>query len=146
LVSLVFFASSANAATSLERLEASVNNHIVLKSDVTRFRKTLALRAQLDPLFQGTTLSQAGARASDKDILEFLIDEKIILQQFPMTDTEVDSEISSIQANNHITRAQLKQAITAQGFRFQDYFELIRIGAAKRNLIDREIRTKVSVS
>ncbi len=136
---------SANAAV-IERLEAAVNNQLILKSDLSKFRKTIALRAQLDPLFNGTAIAAEGANASDKTILEFLIDERIILQQFQMPDTEVEQEINSIQANNHISREQLKQAIGAQGFRFEDYFDLIRIGAAKRNLIDREIRTKVTVS
>lgn len=138
--------SEVGHAAVIERLEASVNNQMVLKSDLTRFRKTIPLRAQLDPLFGGTSLALEGAKASDTTILEFLIDERIILQQFPMADTDVEQEINSIQANNRITREQLKQAIAAQGFSFEDYFGLIRIGAAKRNLIDREIRTKVSVS
>lgn len=133
-------------AAVIERLEAAVNNQLVLKSDLTKFRKTITLRSQLDPLFNGTPIAAEGASASDAAILEFLIDERIILQQFPMADTDVEQEVNSIQANNHITREQLKQAIRAQGFRFEDYYELIRIGAAKRNLIDREIRTKVSVS
>lgn len=133
-------------AAVIERLEAAVNNQLVLKSDLTKFRKTIALRSQLDPLFNGTPIAAEGASASDASILEFLIDERIILQQFPMGDADVEQEVNSIQANNHITRDQLKQAIRAQGFRFEDYYELIRIGAAKRNLIDREIRTKVTVS
>ena len=138
--------SAQGHAAVIERLEAAVNNQVVLKSDLARFRKTIPLRTQLDPLFGGTPLALEGEKASDPSILEFLIDERIILQQFPMTDTEVETEINSIQANNHITREQLKQAIGAQGFSFEDYFSLIRIGAAKRNLIDREIRTKVNVS
>ena len=133
-------------AAVIERLEAAVNNQAVLKSDLARFRKTIPLRTQLDPLFGETTLANEGVKATDTEILEFLIDEKIIQQQFPMADTEVETEINSIQANNHITRDQLKQAIGAQGFAFDEYFNLIRIGASKRNLIDREIRTKVSVS
>lgn len=138
--------SESGRAAVIERLEASVNNHSVLKSDLARFRKTIPLRAQLDPLFGGTPIALEGAQASDTTILEFLIDEKIILQQFPMTDADVEQEINSIQANNRITRDQLRDAIAQQGFSFEDYFSLIRIGAAKRNLIDREIRTKVSVS
>jgi peptidyl-prolyl cis-trans isomerase SurA len=138
--------SSDGHAAVIERLEASVNNQVVLKSDLTRFRNTIPLRSQLDPLFGGTPLALEGVKATDQSILEFLIDEKIIVQQFPMTDADVETEINSIQANNHITRDQLKQAIGAQGFSFEDYFSLIKIGAAKRNLIDREIRTKVNVS
>ncbi len=133
-------------AVSLERLEASVNAQLILSSDLRKFRKTVELRAQLDPLFAGTTIASQGAKATYKDLIEFLIDERIIAQQFPVTDSEVEQEINSIQATNKLDRPQLRQALSEQGFTFDDYFELIRISAAKRNLIDREIRTKVSIT
>lgn len=146
-LSLLFILSATGArAAVLERLEASVNSQTILKSDIQRFRKTLPLRAQLDPLFAGTALAERGAKAPAPDIIEFLIDEKLILQQFPVTDAEVEQEINSIQANNRLNREQLRAALKQQGFDFDAYFELIRIGSAKRNLVDREIRTKVSIS
>jgi peptidyl-prolyl cis-trans isomerase SurA len=36
--------------------------------------------------------------------------------------------------------------IREQGFAYEDYFDLIRISVAKKNLIDADIRTRVSVS
>lgn len=148
LGSIALFLSSLASASPrvVERLEASVNNQIILKSDIRKFRNTVGLRAQLDPLFGGTPLAQKGASATDEEIRDFLIDEKMITGLFPLTDTEVDQEINSIQANNHITKDQLRAAIRTQGYTFEDYFDLIRIGAAKRNLIDREIRTKVNIT
>ena len=128
----------------IEKLAASVNNQIVLLSDVTRFRKNIALRSQLDPLFATSKMNKKDP--SDKEIIDFLVEESLISQEFPLTDEEVEQEINTIQANNRINREQLKQAIGAQGFSFKDYFELIRIGASKRNLLDREIRTKVSIT
>src|SRR5689334_17379820 len=108
--------ASAQAATrvSLERMDASVNSGIILKSDIRQFRATMKLREQLDPMFPGTPLGQAGANAKDEDIVQFLIDERIIAQQFPVTDPEVEQEINSIQASNHIDRSGLKNAIRAQ--------------------------------
>jgi len=137
---------NGKGGTIIERLEASVNSTLVLLSDVRKFRETLKLRAQLDPLFAGTTVSSKGAAASDSDIVEFLIDDKLISQQFPVNDAEVEQEINSIQANNHIDRGALKSTLKEQGFSFDDYFELIRSSTSKRNLIDREIRTKVSIT
>ena len=130
----------------LDRIEGSVNSYIVLSSDVRKFREILRLRTQLDPLFSGTQIAHDGANASVESIVEFLIDEKLIAQQFPKTDAEVEQEISSIQNTNHMTRATLKEALTREGFQFADYFELIRNSGSKRDLIDREIRTKVSIS
>jgi hypothetical protein len=101
----VFLATpSAQAAALIDRLEASVNNLLILKSDLKNFRETVSLRAQLDPLFAGTSVAAKGTQASDSEITEFLIDEKLIAQQFPVTDSEVEQEINSIQANNKIDR------------------------------------------
>lgn len=146
LLSSLIQTDARAGAVSLERLEASVNSQLILSSDLRRFRKTVDLRSQLDPLFAGTSIAAQGAKATHRDLIEFLIDERIIAQQFPVTDAEVEQEINSIQATNKIDRPQLRQALTEQGFTFEDYFELIRISAAKRNLIDREIRTKVSIT
>jgi peptidyl-prolyl cis-trans isomerase SurA len=138
--------TATGPAVTIEKLQASVNSNLILFSDVLKFRETLKLRAQLDPLFPGTRVASEGEKSSDQNIVDFLIDEKIIAQQFPVTDTEVEQEINSIQANNHIDRAQLQRALTEQGFSFDQYFELIRVSVSKRNLIDRDIRTKVTIS
>ncbi len=143
---VVSFLPSAHAAVPLDRLEASVNSAIILASDVQKFRATLGLRQQLDPLFAGTPIAAQGEKASQADIVEFLINERLITQQFQVNDNEVEQEINSIQANNKIDRESLKKALHDQGYKFEDYFELIRVSTAKRNLIDRDIRTKVTIS
>ena len=130
----------------LDRVEAAVNTRAILTSDISHFREIVKLRSQLDPLFAGTSLSREGAEAKSEAITEFLIDEKIIAQQFPKSDQEVEQEVLSIQNSNHLDRQALKEALAREGFSFSDYFELIRTSSSKRELIDREIRTKVSIS
>ncbi len=134
------------ARVILDRLEASVNSSLILTSDVSKFREIVKLRSQLDPLFAGTPVAAKGSDAPTQEIVDFLIDERIISQQFPKTDGEVEQEINSIQATNHLDRAALKEALTREGFKFSDYFDLIRDSGSKRDLIDRDIRTKVSIS
>jgi parvulin-like peptidyl-prolyl isomerase len=142
---LLIPASFSNAAV-LDRLEASVNAGAILKSDLDRFRKNVGLRAQIDPLFAGTIVAERGPAATSEQILGFLIDEQIILQQFPVTDQETEQEIQSIQVGNRMDRAALRQKLQTEGFNFEDYFEIIRASLAKRNLIDRDIRSKVAIS
>ena len=133
-------------ALTLDRLEASVNSGTILQSDLERFRKTMGLRAQIDPLFAGTVVAEQGLRATNEQILNFLIDEQIIAQQFPATDQETEQEIQTIQVGNRMDRAGLKQKLQSEGYRFEDYFEIIRVSLSKRNLIDRDIRSKVAIS
>lgn len=130
----------------IDRLEASVNSALILLSDVREFRATAKLRQQLDPLFAETAVASRGAAATPQEIVEFLIDERLITQAFPVADADVETQINQIQSNNRIDRAQLKSALAEQGFSFDDYFELIRASTSKRNLIDRDIRTKVTIS
>lgn len=147
----ILLASATNAASAgnrvvLDRLEASVNSALILKSDIEHFRKTEHLRAQLDPLYIGTALAKKGNKAPDKEIADFLINEKLIKQLYPISEMETEQEINTIQTNNHIDRATLKQALAQQGFSFEDYFELIQSSTSKRNLIDRDIRAKVTIT
>ncbi len=148
--SLIILVSSDLALAAprrlVDRLEASVNAAPILRSDILKAKKLLPLRAQLDPLFAGSALAEKGASGSDADWVESLIQDRLILSAFPVSDAEVEQEIQAIQASNRIDRSKLKAALLQQGFAFEDYFELIRSSTAKRNLIDRDIRTKVSVS
>ncbi len=154
--SLFFLATSLNLLPSgsalaaprqlADRLEASVNSSAILRSQLDDFRRTLPLRAQLDPLFAGSALADKGTAASDADITTALIQDHLILSAFPVADAETEQEVQSIQASNRIDRTRLKAALSQQGFSYEDYFELIRISTAKRNLIDRDIRTKVAIS
>lgn len=130
----------------IDRMEASVNTSVILTSDVQRFRDSLGLRSRLDPLFAYSALSEKGPKSSDQDIVEHLIHDKLILLAFPVTDPEVEQEINSIQSSQKISRQRLKDELQKNGFKFETYFELIRLSTAKRNLIDREIRSKVTIS
>jgi len=147
LLALLALLTQSHAQTLLlDKIEASVNKSLILSSDITQFRKTLALRAQLDPLFSGTTLAAKGKSSTQSEISQFLIDELIIAEAFPVTDAEVEQEISTIQSNNKITRAVLKNSLKEQGYDFDDYYRLIKVSLSKKNLIDREIRSKVFIS
>jgi peptidyl-prolyl cis-trans isomerase SurA len=141
-----WLAIDAIAKTTIEAVEATVNQTPILLSEVTRFRKNLGLRSQIDPLFQGTELSSQGTAAPTASIVQFLVEEQMILDQFPVVDAEVDQEINQIASTNKISRDTLKKTLASQGFEFDDYFELIRASVSKRTLIDREIRTRVVIS
>ncbi len=138
--------ATSHSEAVIDRLEASVNSDLILLSDIEKFRKTEKLRAQLDPLFANTPVAKHGLNATDTDIVDFLIDEKLIANQFPVSDADVEQAINEIQANNHIDRATLKNALAEQGFTFDEYFEMIRQSTSKRNLIDRDIRIKVNIT
>jgi parvulin-like peptidyl-prolyl isomerase len=132
-------------AALVDRVEAIVNKRAIFKSDLDRFKSLSPLRAKIDPLFANEPLAKK-AKPLEEDIREFLIDEILITDKFPVSDAEVEQEINGIQGNLKVDREALKAAIGREGFKFEDYFKLMRISIAKRQLIDREIRNKAAVS
>ena len=138
-------AAEPSKAELVDGLCATVNKKAIFKSDVDKFRQLLPLRLKVDPLFVNDPISKQ-ANASDADIVNYLIDEEIIVEKFPVTDSDVEQEVTGIQANLHIDRESLRAAILREGFKFEEYFGLMRISLSKRQLIDREIRNKATVS
>ncbi len=132
-------------AVLVDKIAAIVNNDVVLNSHIEHFEKTTSLRKELDPLF-GFSLELENAKPNRNQILEFLIQEHLIAQNFKVQDSEVEQEIQSVQRNNNLTRETLVEFLKSKGFTFDEYLELMRIGLQKRTLLDREIRSRVNIS
>lgn len=137
---------SAKASTGIlvDRVEATVNKKAIFYSDIKKFRNLTGLRMKVDPLFANDPLSKK--TPTDSEIINYLIAETLILEKFPVSDSEVDQEITNIQNNLHINRDGLKSAISREGYQFEDYQQLMKASISKRQLIDSDIRNKASVS
>ncbi len=133
------------SAEIVEQVAAVVNKKAIYKSDIALFRSTLPLRAKVDPLFGGEAIAKK-SEPTDQEVLDFLINESLILEKFPSSEGDVEQEINGIQTNMRINRDALRAAIRREGFRFEDYFRLMRSSLSKRLLIEREIRNKAAVS
>lgn len=143
-LSLFSLCITAHAAL-VDKIAAVVNSDVILHSDVERFERTVNLRRELDPLF-GFSEELSGSKPDRSKVLDFLIQERLITQGFKVADTEVEQEIQSVQRNNNLDREALLEFLRSKGYTFHDYFELMRVGLAKRNLLDKEIRTRVNIS
>ena len=144
LLTAGFLSASAHAEI-VERLDAVINKTAIYQSDVTRFRDQVPLRAKVDPIFNNEPIAKK-PNPTDYEIINFLVDDAIILDKYPIPDADVEQEINGIQANLKIDRDQLRAAILREGFKFEEYFRLMRMSLAKRQLIDRDIRSKAVVS
>ncbi len=145
---LIFFGFWAQASelVTLNRLVAYVNTQPILQTDLEHYKKTLGLRSQIDPLYSHSALAEKGKAASSEEIINSIINDRLISKEFPKADSEVEQEINTIQNTNHISRQSLIDALRREGYDFADYFELIRDSASKKELISREIQTKISIS
>jgi peptidyl-prolyl cis-trans isomerase SurA len=150
LILLLFWITPAFSAPRgpvlLDRLEAYVNSSPILLSDVQKYRHLLKLRSQIDPLFASSSIAQKGEQANNAEIIDALISDKLIEKEYPKTDSEVEQDISGIEKTNRLDRETLKETLAHEGYTFEDYFELTRDSSSKRDLIEREIRNRISVS
>lgn len=137
---------SVSHAFLVDKVAGIVNSDVVLLSEVERFRKTVGLRKELDPLFGFTGDIGDPKTVKDEKILDFLIQERLVGQTFKKSDNEVETEITTVQNNIHFTREQLKDYLKSQGYSLEEYFELMRVALQKRDLLDREIRNRVTIS
>ncbi|MGZ3694186.1 MAG: peptidylprolyl isomerase [Bdellovibrionota bacterium] len=138
----LILASGAQART-VDRTLGLVNAEVVLQSDITAFHKTFALRHEIDPFIQLLDISSS---ATSKQVLDYLVQERLVLQKFPATEDEIEEEINAVQRNNHIDRDRLKEVLSSQGVKFDDYRKLMAVSVSKRKLIDRELRPLAAVS
>lgn len=138
----LLLASTSAEARLVDKTVALVNGDVILLSDLATFRKNQALRREIDPFISLTNFSSD----STKDIQNYLIQEKLVLQKAPPSEDEVEEEINSVQRNNRIGRDQLKEVLKAQGVNFDDYRALMGIAVAKRKLLDRDLRPLAAVS
>lgn len=130
-------------ARTVDRTMALVNADVVLLSDANSFRKTFPLRREIDPFIQ---LTQFPGDSAPKQVLEYLVQERMVLQKFPAQEDEIEEEINSVQRNNRIDREHLKEVLASQGVKFDDYRRLMGVSVSKRKLIDRELRPLAAVS
>jgi peptidyl-prolyl cis-trans isomerase SurA len=140
---LFLLLASVNAEARLvDKTLALENGDVILQSDLATFRKNQTLRREIDPFVSLTNFSSD----STKDIQDYLIQEKLVLQKATPTEDEVEEEINSVQRNNRIGRDQLKEVLKGQGVNFEDYRALMSIAVAKRKLLDRDLRPLAAVS
>lgn len=132
-------------AEPIDRILAIVNKTPILLSDVAYFKKTIPLRQKVDPFYSSSDLAQTKNKSLEQYV-DYLIGEELIKSKFNVQDVDVEQEINSIQSNLKIDRSQLKLAIQAEGFSFEEYFKLMKMAVSKRQLLDREIRSRAAIS
>lgn len=144
ILAFLLLASTAHA-TLIDKIVAVVNSDVILASDLERFEKTLPLRKELDPLF-GFSAEMESGKPNRQQIIDFLIQERLIAQSFKVTDSDVEQEVLSVQRNNKLSREDLIDFLKQKNFVYDDYYELMRTGLQKRALLDHEIRNRVNIS
>lgn len=132
-----FEASAAVTGTVVNRIVALVDGDPITSYEVRKF-------AADDP-----RVAQAGA--SPSDVLEIVITKKVLekeieAQGIKVTDADIERYIANVRQRNNISEDQLDAALAQQGMTRARYRQQIKEELERAQLINREIRGKVSVS
>lgn len=131
-------------AEVVSRIAAVVNDDII-----TTHQLDLALKNELSRMADSPTPAQLGALR--QNLLSRLIEERLISQRIKSLDLKVTKEelevaLQDVQAQNQLSREDLKEAIKAQGMSFDDYLENLRSQILRYKLLGIEVRRKIEVS
>ncbi len=144
---LFFFMSTQVEAKLLERVEAVVEGHMILKSEVTSFKKRLTGKK----LINQNLIDLVGLKkkASSKVILDFLILKKLLVAQSTKEkgsltlQNYIKNEIAQLARQNNMTAQELEKQIVSQGINFNTYKKFIGESSLIRNTIERNVISQV---
>lgn len=111
---------------------AVVNNEIITASDLKEFKKNY------------------GRSDTQRNLLHTLIDEKLSQQiikklRLSPSDEEVDAEIANILKGQGLTQSSLIEFLKQRGLSFKQYRENIKKGMENERLLEREIKSEISI-
>lgn len=144
-VTVLGFTPLLGEAREIDRTAVLVNGDVVLRSDVSVFRKNFSLRRELDPFVSLLAYTQDKAN-NEKNNLDYLVQERLVLQKYSASEEEIEEEINSVQRNNRIDREHLKEVLKSQGVKFDDYRRLMGVSLSKRKLIEKDLRPLAAIS
>lgn len=150
LLALLFLlaAPAAGLTATLDRVVAVVNEDLITLSELNEeggafFAK---VKAEAPPHNRAAALRQAR-----QQVLESLIDRKLLLQRaakrgLTITDAEVDMQYEAIRTRNNLSEAQFTAQLTAMGRTTEQYKETLKAQIVRQRLISYEIHSKVVIT
>ncbi len=152
LTASIILASVASFAARevVDGVVAVVNDEVVLDSDLRTFQARIKKEGMIDDLLlAGQKLDEL--KKDSKAQLEFLISEKLLDTEvkrlnLAITVERVEQEIREIAKRNNMSRADLAQALTAQGVILSEYQGFIKTRIERQSLLEQEITSKIRVS
>lgn len=151
-IALLCFTASIQAL-ALEKVDgivAVINTEVITETALSSFAKKIETGGMIDDLLL-LGKSSSDLKNNKPEQLEYLINEKLLESEIKrlnlaITTERVEQELRDIAKKNGISRADLSQAIKAQGMVFSEYQAFIKSRIEKQSLIEQEISSKIRVS
>lgn len=150
LVLFVSLVSLPGQAKIIERIIAIVGDQAITMSELKEYRKNLKTGGLVDDSLVGLADSKK-LLSDEKYLINHLVDEKILdsevkKREIMVTIERVEQEIRQTTARNGIGRPQLKEALAKMGVSFSDYQAFVKKTLERRQLVEREVSSKIKIS
>jgi len=129
----------------LDKIEAVVNQEVILSSDITRMQKDIVSRYTKN----GQALPADGE--FQKQILDKLITDRLQLQiadriGLRINDAQLDQTLQQIAKDDGLTLTQLKQKVDARGDSYPAYIDMIRDELTINEIRQIQVRRRINIS
>jgi parvulin-like peptidyl-prolyl isomerase len=124
----------------VERISAVINDEIILLSELEQRVRVV-----------GSESPMANVERLRRDVLNHMIDERLIAQEattlkLQVDRAEVDRAVDEVKRQNRITHAELEEALGAQGMTMSSYRSDLRNQILRLKVINLQVRSRVTVS
>ena len=135
-------------AEIIERIVAVVNDDIITLSELKSI--SLPYLGRMKSKFS-VTYTDEEIRGTERQILNQMIDEKLINQEaerlkIEITEKEVALASQEVRDRSQLTEKQFEQALAEDGMTMESYQKQLRDEMKKMRLIDQEVKAKVHVT
>jgi len=133
------------AEVQLDKIEAVVNNELILDSDMKNMKRDLVARYKEN----GETLPNQGN--IDKQILDKLISDRLQLQiadriGLRLSDAQVDQTIEEMAKKKGQTLAQMRSDLAASGINYKNFVNNIRDELTINEVRQVQVRRRINIS
>ena len=147
LLVTLFLTSASAAPEVISGIAAIVNDDVITIYEVNR---EFAPLLQEEEKKTGQPLSQEALNTLKKDIINALIDRKLIKQKIKelnivISEEEVRQSIEDVKKQNKLSQEALTSALLAQGLTFDQYRAQIKEQLERLRLMSQEVKSKIQV-
>ena len=138
--------TNKNAPIVVEKIVAIVNNDVIL---LTELRSAVQQEQLLSD--NKKAISHANIRKIKQQVLDQLINDKLLLQQekklaILVSDSELNSVVDDIAKKNNLTKEEFSQALSTRGLTLKKYKKNIKKEILRTKIFQQRLKSKVQIS
>ena len=135
----------------LEKIYAVVNGSLITLTDLESYREKLKKGLFVDELIFDTPEKREKSLRDSQYLLKLLVDQQIVDGEikrsgFVITPAQLTKELTDMAGRQNMSLSQMKKAIVEQGISFADYESFVKKRLETRQLLEREITSKIKIS